>query len=371
MNVAIFGTKNEAIYLYKILRNKAEHRVVCFIDNNHEKQGHIIEGLEIRGYTEVASDDSIDTILVAIRSQIGRLEILKQISQSNKKKGVLKLSSFESESVIDRIEDAIFWITSTDKPVLPYLEYNVTDSCNLKCKGCTHFSNLIEGDGHADISEFASDIKRLSMQVQILELRLLGGEPLLHPHIIEFIEIARKYLPETDIEIVSNGLLIPKMNEDLFYEMNKNKVGFHITSYIPTMKIRDKIEKISEQYKLSVHFTPEIVDKFCRNIGTTGDSNPNKSQKACMAAGCRFLRNGRIYKCPTEGLIDIFADKYGYSVFPDKRGVDIYSDLELSEVLNEMLNPSEMCRFCAEELEWFDWKVETHPSENDWIVKRK
>jgi molybdenum cofactor biosynthesis enzyme MoaA len=51
----------------------------------------------------------------------------------------------------------------------------------------------------------------LSKKVGISYLRLLGGEPLLHPDITKFIKYAKRYFPETLIGIGTNGILLPKM----------------------------------------------------------------------------------------------------------------------------------------------------------------
>jgi MoaA/NifB/PqqE/SkfB family radical SAM enzyme len=47
-----------------------------------------------------------------------------------------------------------------------------------------------------------------------------GGEPLLHPRILEIFTIARKYFPRTDLSFMTNGLLLLKMPE-IFWETCK------------------------------------------------------------------------------------------------------------------------------------------------------
>lgn len=43
-----------------------------------------------------------------------------------------------------------------DKPLLRYIETHISDKCNLKCNGCTHFSNIAEDD-FVDIDNFKRD----------------------------------------------------------------------------------------------------------------------------------------------------------------------------------------------------------------------
>jgi len=89
-------------------------------------------------------------------------------------------------------------------PSLRYLEFQITDQCNLRCRHC------YIGDGlHQDLS-IKSIFKVLDEFEEIQGLRLLlsGGEPLLYPHFWEINEILREY-PFRSI-LLSNGTLITK-----------------------------------------------------------------------------------------------------------------------------------------------------------------
>ncbi len=89
-------------------------------------------------------------------------------------------------------------------PSLRYLEFQITDRCNLRCRHC------YIGDGsHQDLS-----IKRIFKmlnefeEIQGLRLLLSGGEPLLHPHFWEINEVLRDYAFRS--VLLSNGTLITK-----------------------------------------------------------------------------------------------------------------------------------------------------------------
>jgi len=89
-------------------------------------------------------------------------------------------------------------------PSLRYLELQITDRCNLRCRHC------YIGDGlHQDLSlEKIFRVFREFEEIQGLRLLLSGGEPLLHPHFWKINEILREY-PFRSI-LLSNGTLIPK-----------------------------------------------------------------------------------------------------------------------------------------------------------------
>ena len=93
---------------------------------------------------------------------------------------------------------------------LHYLETHLVDHCNLKCKGCGHFSSLSE-KRYTDVDIFKRDLMRLSgLFDNISRIRLMGGEPLLHPDVLGFVKSSRLAFPNADIWVVTNGLLLHK-----------------------------------------------------------------------------------------------------------------------------------------------------------------
>jgi radical SAM protein with 4Fe4S-binding SPASM domain len=89
-------------------------------------------------------------------------------------------------------------------PSLRYLEFQITDRCNLRCRHC------YIGDGLRQDLPLEKIFKVLKEFEEIQGLRLLlsGGEPLLNPHFWEINQILREF-PFRSI-LLSNGTLITK-----------------------------------------------------------------------------------------------------------------------------------------------------------------
>ncbi len=89
-------------------------------------------------------------------------------------------------------------------PSLRYLEFQITDRCNLRCSHC------YIGDGlHRDLPlRKVFRVLKEFEEIQGLRLLLSGGEPLLHPHFWKINEVLREY-PFRSI-MLSNGTLITK-----------------------------------------------------------------------------------------------------------------------------------------------------------------
>jgi len=102
---------------------------------------------------------------------------------------------------------------------------HLTDHCNLNCKGCAHFAPIAE-KWFADPVEHERDMERLSQLVAgIKTIRLMGGEPLLHPKIEPFLVSTREKFPEANIRLVTNGLLLQKMKTTFWSACKANNIS--------------------------------------------------------------------------------------------------------------------------------------------------
>ncbi len=93
-------------------------------------------------------------------------------------------------------------INPSPRPSLRYLELQITDRCNLRCRHCY----LGEGHGRDLPFEKIKNILEEFEEIQGLRLLISGGEPFLHPYFWELNEILRDY--EFRSILLSNGTLI-------------------------------------------------------------------------------------------------------------------------------------------------------------------
>ena len=100
-------------------------------------------------------------------------------------------------------------------------------------------------------------LKCNSKKIDFKIIRLMGGEPLLHPHVNKFIEVTRKYYPSNDIRIVSNGILIPAMKQDFWDTMKENRIKFDLSKYPPASDNFSKYLGLSSAFL----FSPNISGK--------------------------------------------------------------------------------------------------------------
>jgi glycosyltransferase involved in cell wall biosynthesis len=180
-------------------------------------------------------------------------------------------------------------IKKKEKAVLEYYEYHISEHCNLNCKGCTHFCNIVEEPHFADYEQYCRDLKALKgLYKNISRIRLMGGEPLLNPKLPEFIKVTRETFPESKLVVVTNGLLLPKAEEHLFKIMRDCECILNISVYKPTYTIlsdlQDILKKNNIYWQCTTPFIP--VESFNKNITLLPFNNAAIPHNACTKKQC-------------------------------------------------------------------------------------
>ena len=110
-----------------------------------------------------------------------------------------------------------------------YCEIQLCDRCNLDCAYCSHLSPISQ-PVRIDLDTLKDECHRLA-KIGFDEVNLMGGEPLLHPQVIEAIQITRSILPDIKLIVSTNGLLLPRMTREFWQCCRDNKVVLRITPY--------------------------------------------------------------------------------------------------------------------------------------------
>lgn len=230
-------------------------------------------------------------------------------------------------------------------PYMPYLEFHVTDHCNLNCKYCTHYSPLVLQPVYTEYEQFADDLRQLKKYItDIGVIRILGGEPLLNPELGKFIELVRELYPASIITVVTNGLLIDRLESSLIEIMKKNMAFFHISFYPP---LKDKVQKIQRflyEQKIPYTITPMITEF---NKTQTLTLQPEEDFfYSCFQASCTCLHRGKVAPCYAPFTTKYFNAAFGQEL-PVDEGIDLYDDTLTTPVLKaQLLIPMQRCRYC-------------------------
>lgn len=258
-----------------------------------------------------------------------------------------------------------------NKPVLDYVETEISEFCNLNCRGCCDFSNLAKEKKFYELDEFVKDYERLSeLFSEIKKIRLMGGEPLLNPHVAGYAREARRIFPSADIRIVSNGLLIPKTDREIFRELKKSNVKFDISNYPPTRRIKKEIAAVLKDERIEFDFGVPM-NYFFRNVLEKPADDPTPAFNNCIFTYCHMMSHGRISPCSYAFCIERFNAKYG-TAYPETDCFDIYSDITGEQLIEAFSKPHEFCRCCGAGIIPIKWKggvTAEKAKPSDWQIK--
>lgn len=249
---------------------------------------------------------------------------------------------------------------------LSYLEFHVADHCNLNCKYCTHYSPLVTQPVYTEYEGFAADLRQLKKYIaDIGVIRILGGEPLLNPELGRFIELARELYPASIITVVTNGLLLDRLDEALIEIMRKSLAFFHISFYPP---LKDRIGEIQKfLYEKEIPYT---ITSMIAEFNKTQTLTPQEDEDffyRCFQASCTCLHKGRVAPCYAPFTTKYFNEAFGQEL-PVDEGVDLYDESLTTPVLKaELLIPMERCRYCVAG-DACPWEiVGRHSALEDWV----
>ncbi len=140
-------------------------------------------------------------------------------------------------------------------PVFSSIEFNIHGSCNRRCAFCPRVDEKLYPNLDEYLSKdfFVKILKELSENKYTGRIGFSGfSEPFLHPELIEFVKLHKKYLPNNRIEITTNG---DYLNDEIAKELFESGLyGIKISLYtnpknqIKFEKIRDKLNLDNDRF---------------------------------------------------------------------------------------------------------------------------
>lgn len=291
--------------------------------------------------------DVVDCIIITVEMPVVVAEIYNRIN--NKDRIIYWFTGIKAFDSGDFIKDYCQICDDWGKVVLPQAEIHVADFCNLNCKGCIHFSALFE-DKIPNTESRLKDIKKLSQKfTHIIKFFLLGGEPFLNPEVDLYINNTRKYLPNTMLYIVTNGLLIPKLEQKVFDSLRDNNFTVIISEYEPTHKIINAICDKLEQNKINYEIRSyEKTKTFCKPLTI----NPNtKYENTCICESCVNIYNNKVARCPALMYIEKFNDRFNVNL--PEQGIFNLDEVTGNDILRLSKEKVALCDYCIKnEIKW-------------------
>jgi len=230
-------------------------------------------------------------------------------------------------------------------------EYNLTEHCNLKCAGCNHFSPHLP-QKFADVAQFQRDLTALAEVMHLGELKILGGEPLLHPDLPRFLRCARESGIADEITLVTNGLLLHRTEPATFELIDRLWVSLYPGVELPLPT--DELKYLSDRYNFTLDL--KKTDSFkCTTVNERHRDGAVVRQifercELAHARSCHTIDQGYYFKCSPAPFLTARLALAGRSVENrDLDAVRIFDNPNLRAELESYLRseePLEACYYC-------------------------
>lgn len=207
--------------------------------------------------------------------------------------------------------------------IIPRLDLMIAYSCNIACRGCISLSDF-KRDGIADFDDIKQWIEYWSKLLEPKIVTLFGGEPCLHPRLVEICKLVRQYWPTCTIRLITNGYLLDRFEPSGWFDFGCFEIQVSVHRKDHEKHINQRIRQILQQrkdWKTSISDNPahhgqiywtsgnftiykSIFKDFIVPFQTVDNtiqpwnSDPVQAHAICGAPDTPVLYQGKLYKCP-------------------------------------------------------------------------
>lgn len=225
----------------------------------------------------------------------------------------------------------------------------MTHHCNLNCKYCSHFSSISD-EWYLDPEQFEKDLSSINPDIlnYFSFVKLLGGEPLLHPSIIDIIKILRKYY-HNHACIATNGILLKKMSKEFYECCHENDIVLMYTDYPIGIDYRAIRKQLWLDYRVELTKARKDALFTYKTYDLSGSLCFRNQFRECNShhTDCMQLCGTKLFYCYRIPYIDIFNKKFGTDIrIDDTDYIDISKCSSVKEIHDYRNRPKIFCRYC-------------------------
>jgi len=264
---------------------------------------------------------------------------------------------------------------------IPYAEFYIINVCNLACSGCNRFNNY-NFTGYQRWQDYADVYAQWAKEVSIDSIGLLGGEPLLNPTFLDWVQGINRLWPYTKLRIITNGFRLDRVPELYNILRDRPRVELWVGIHNKQHK-REIIQRVKDftQAPHTVEFNSDdpyqqymiITDAngvrvrveynwwFHQgaivkqdNALTLHNSDPAKAHNVCHMKTCHHFVHGKLYKCGVVAVLPEFDQQHKLQLnTEDSALLNSYRPLTITdnnkaEFIAALSDPVPQCKFCPE-----------------------
>ena len=195
--------------------------------------------------------------------------------------------------------DLVTAAKASNQPTFSRIQYVVTERCSLRCRDCSHLMQYYHHPENIDLAAYRPAFERLLAHVYtISDLRILGGEPLMHPGMHQVIDWFHDDDRIRTISVYTNGTIVP--NAATLAAFERPKVRVHISQYEANAARIPRVVASLEEHHIKYYIEPFTNWQTPGNLMKRNDTavqNIEKFQRCFDSNGYSFYKD-RLYRCP-------------------------------------------------------------------------
>src|SRR4029077_4624851 len=179
-------------------------------------------------------------------------------------------------------------------------ELNVVHHCNLSCRACSHLSPVLKK--HAvNAEDVFRDFSALANHYAPHFVKLLGGEPLLHPGLLDVIDAVRSSGISSRIHVCPNGLLLSRMPTQFWEKVDLVEISVYPGVHLDYEQLKQACQHARDWNAEFAMLNHNFFREAYTEEGTEDQALVQRIYRTCKVAhiwGCNTVYDGYFFKCP-------------------------------------------------------------------------
>ena len=232
-------------------------------------------------------------------------------------------------------------------------EFHVTEHCNLRCANCCNMSPLVDERTLA-ITDFEPLVRQLAGSVVADVVKIMGGEPLLHPDITSVVRVLRASGIGDRVRLFTNGLRLHAMADSFWESLDELTISTYTSAPVKPAVLAMARER-ARRHDIVLNIKP--VDEFSQVLSpryASDDTAVAETYRRCwLRHRCMVVRDRRFYTCTRAAYAGEFLTRAQHEPSPeplDRSGDGISIDQpDFAAALEAYLGrelPLAACRYC-------------------------
>jgi organic radical activating enzyme len=235
------------------------------------------------------------------------------------------------------------------------LEVHVTEHCNLRCRGCDAMSPY-NYTFFLSVDEADRVIAFMARHVVADVFKLMGGEPTLHPRLLEIMKAVKASGITRVLRLTTNGLLLHRMPDEFWELLDRLTVSNYSSGAMKAENVA-LVERKAREHGVLLNL--KWVDQFNRVFLTSPIEEPKVVRKNYADCWIRHrslvVRKGCFFKCTRAAYMDDFRAKLSLPAhegdevsYTAADGVPLAADGFRERLLDYLNSPDPLasCRYC-------------------------